>query len=231
MQVKTIIYTLESDGKIVKWDTSKRLPLISDTSRTKETTNRILASLSEFHADQPLLNGQNASQLCRDLEIDELAFEKITDRLIKSKDIAKDGNLLRLSSHEIQFSEEESNTKEILEKIYYDAGINAPSLNELSTLLPDITPQLIESTFYALMNLGQIIKTYDNLYIHKEIFDELKRILIEFLRENETISVAEFRELAGTTRKYAVPFLEYCDTENVTVRDGNVRKLSAKQEK
>ncbi len=230
-EVKTILNTLESDGKIVRWDTSKRLPLISDASRTKETTDRILASLSEFHADQPLLNGQNASQLCRDLQIDELAFEKITESLIKSKDIVKDGNLLRLSSHEIQFSEEESSAKEILEKIYYDAGINSPSLNELSTLLPDLTPQLIESTFYALMNLGQIIKTYDNLYIHKEKSDELKRKLIEFLRENETISVGEFRELAGTTRKYAVPFLEYCDTENVTVRDGNVRKLSAKQEK
>lgn len=230
-EVKTILNTLEADGKIVRWDTSKRIPLISDTSRTKETTDRILSSLSKFHADQPLLNGQNASQLCRDLEIDELAFEKITDRLIKSKDIVKDGNLLRLSSHEIQFSEEESSTKEILEKIYYDAGINSPSLNELSTLLPDLTPQLIESTFYALMNLGQIIKTYDNLYIHKEKSDELKHKLIEFLRENKTISVAEFRELAGTTRKYAVPFLEYCDTQNVTVRDGNVRKLSSKQGK
>ena len=229
--VKTILNTLESDGKIVKWDTSKRIPLISDASRTKETTDRILSSLSKFHADQPLLNGQNASQLCRDLEIDELAFEKITDSLIRSKDVVKDGNLLRLSSHEIQFSEEESSAKEILEKIYYDAGINSPSLNELSTLLPELTPQLIESTFYALMNLGQIIKTYDNLYIHKEKFDELKRKLIEFLRENKTISVGEFRELAGTTRKYAVPFLEYCDTENVTVRDGNVRKLSSKQEK
>lgn len=230
-EVKTILNTLESDGKIVKWDTSKRIPLISDASRTKETTNRILSSLSKFHVDQPLLNGQNASQLCRDLGIDELAFEKITESLIKSKDIVKDGNLLRLSSHEIQFSEEESSAKEILEKIYHDAGINSPSLNELSTLLPDLTPQLIESTFYALMNLGQIIKTYDNLYIHKDKFDELKRKLIEFLQENNTISVGEFRELAGTTRKYAVPFLEYCDTENVTVRDGNVRKLSSKQEK
>ncbi|MYB66428.1 selenocysteine-specific translation elongation factor [Candidatus Poribacteria bacterium] len=230
-EVKNILNTLESDGKIVKWDTSKRIPLISDASRTKETTDRILSSLSKFHADQPLLNGQNASQLCRDLGIDELAFEKITESLIKSKDIVKDGNLLRLSSHEIQFSEEESSAKEILEKIYYDAGINSPSLNELSTLLPDLTPQLIESTFYALMNLGQIIKTYDNLYIHKDKFDELKRKLIEFLQENNTISVGEFRELAGTTRKYAVPFLEYCDTENVTVRDGNVRKLSSKEEK
>ena len=231
VEARNILDTLESDGKIVRWNTSGRIPLISDATRSKEVADTLLSSLSKFHADHPLLSGQNASQLCRDLQIDELAFEKITESLIKSKGIVKDGNLLRLSSHEIQFSEEESSTKEILEKIYYDAGINSPNLNELKTLLPDVTPQLIESTFYALMNLGQIIKTYDNLYIHKTQFDELKHKLIEFLRENKTISVGEFRELAGTTRKYAVPFLEYCDTENVTVRDGNVRKLSSRQER
>ena len=227
-EVGNILETLETEEKIVRWDTSGRTPLVSDAARTAELTERLLKVLSEFHEKEPLLAGQNASQLSRELGLDEVGFEKLTNQLIKTKQLVKDGNLLRLASHEIQFSEEESTAKETLEKLLLDAGINTPGLNELKTLLPEYTPQIIESTFFALLNLGQFIKMADNFFIHKDVFEEIKELLTNYLRENETITVGEFRELAQTSRKYAVPFLEYCDTQNLTIRDGNVRRLSSR---
>lgn len=228
VEVGNILETLESEEKIVRWDTSGRIPLVSDAARAAEVTERLLTVLSEFHEKEPLLAGQNASQLSRELGLDEVGFEKLTNQLIKMKQIVKDGNLLRLASHEIQFSEEESTAKETLEKLFLDAGINTPGLNELKTLLPEYTPQIIESTFFALLNLGQFIKAADNFFIHKDVFEEIKELLTDYLRENGTITVGEFRELAQTSRKYAVPFLEYCDTQNLTIRDGNVRRLSSR---
>ena len=228
VEVGNILETLESAEKIVRWDTSGRIPLVSDAARAAEVTERLLTVLSEFHEKEPLLAGQNASQLSRELGLDEVGFEKLTNQLIKTKQIVKDGNLLRLASHEIQFSEEESTAKETLEKLFLDAGINTPGLNELKTLLPEYTPQIIESTFFALLNLGQFIKAADNFFIHKDVFEEIKELLTDYLRENGTITVGEFRELAQTSRKYAVPFLEYCDTQNLTIRDGNVRRLSSR---
>ncbi len=227
-EVGNILETLASEEKIVRWDTSGRTPLVSDAARTAELTERLLTVLSEFHKKEPLLAGQNASQLSRELGLDEIGFEKLTNQLIKTKQLVKDGNLLRLASHEIQFSEEESTAKETLEKLFLDAGINTPGLNELKTLLPEYTPQIIESTFFALLNLGQFIKAADNFFIHKEVFEEMRELLTNYLRENGTITVGEFRELAQTSRKYAVPFLEYCDTQNVTIRDGNIRRLSSR---
>ena len=52
-----------------------------------------------------------------------------------------------------------------------------------------------------------------------------RKAFIDYLRENGIITVAEFRELARTSRKYAVPFLEYCDSKGVTHREGDHRKL------
>ncbi len=228
-EVRNILDTLESEEKIVRWGKSGRTPLISDAARTADATNKLTAALSGFHEKEPLLSGQNASQLCRDLALNEIDFEKITDHLIKSKELVKDGNLLRLSSHEIKFSEKESTAKETLEKLFLEAGINTPGLSELDTLLPEYTPQVIESTFFALLNLGQFIKTADNFFIHREIYEKTKELLTNYLQKNDTISVAEFRELAKTSRKYAVPFLEYCDSQNVTIRDGNVRRLSSRK--
>ncbi len=227
-EINTILNSLESEEKIIRWDKTGRNPLVSDAARTNRVIEKFLITLSKFHETHPLQVGQNASQICRELKLDEVAFEKITNQLIRSKKIAKHGNLLRLESHEIQFSEEESSAKETLEQLYLNADINTPALKELNALLPDFTPQQIESTFYALLNLGMFIKAADNFYLHKDVYEKKKELLTNFLRKNGTITVAEFRELAQTSRKYAVPFLEYCDTQNVTVRDGNVRRLSTK---
>ena len=223
--VKAILNGLEAEGKIVRWDQSGRTPLVSDAARTAATEAEIIEILEAFHEAQPLLAGQNASQLRQKLNLDEPSFEKLENQLVTGGQLVKEGNLIRLASHEIQFSEEEETAKETLEKLFLEAGMNTPSLNELSTLLPEYTPKVLESTFYALLNLGQFVKIADNFFIHKTVFEEVSELLIGHLRENETITVAEFREMARTSRKYAVPFLEYCDTQNLTIRDDNVRRL------
>ena len=225
MDVKTLLNRLETEDKIVRWDKSGRTPLVSDAARTSAAKQKIVDALAAFHEAQPLLAGQNASQLRRELNIDELGFEKLENQLITERLLVTEGNLLRLASHEIQFSQEEETAKETLEKLFLEAGMNTPALSELNTLLSEYTPKVLESTFFALLNLGQFIKIADNFFIHKTVFEKVSDLLIAHLRENETITVAEFREAAQTSRKYAVPFLEYCDTQNLTVRDGNVRRL------
>ena len=223
--VKAILNGLEAEGKIVRWDQSGRTPLVSDAARTAATKAKIIEILEAFHEAQPLLAGQNASQLRQKLNLDELSFEKLENQLVTGGQLVKEGNLIRLASHEIQFSEEEETAKEMLEKLFLEAGMNTPSLNELSALLPEYTPKVLESTFYALLNLGQFVKIADNFFTHRTVFEEVSELLTAHLRENETITVAEFREMAQTSRKYAVPFLEYCDTQNLTIRDDNVRRL------
>ncbi len=223
--VKAILDRLKAEGKIVRWNESGREPLVSDAERTETVKSQMVGALRTFHESQPLLAGQNASQLRHKLSLDEQSFERLANQLIKARELVKDGNLLRLASHEIQFSQEEETAKEKLEQLFLEAGMNTPTLNELSTLLPEYTPKVLESTFYALLNLGRFVKIAENFFIHKTRFEEISDALTTYLRENGTITVAEFREIAETSRKYAVPFLEYCDTQNLTVRDGNIRRL------
>ena len=223
--VKNLLDRLETEEKIVRWDKSGRTPLVSDAARTSAAKEEIVDALAAFHEAQPLLAGQNAAQLRQKLNIDELGFEKLENRLITERLLVTEGNLLRLASHEIQFSEEEETAKETLEKLFLEARMNTPALRELDTLLPEYTPKVLESTFFALLNLGQFIKIADNFFIHTSVFQEIQELLMTYLVKNDIITVAEFREIAHTSRKYAVPFLEYCDSQNLTIRDGNIRRL------
>ncbi|MCE2394806.1 selenocysteine-specific translation elongation factor [Candidatus Poribacteria bacterium] len=218
---------LEDHQEIVRW--AGATPLVSAMDRTEQAQASLINALANFHEDQPLAPGQNTSQLRLQLKLDEIGFEKIVDQLIRQQEIVTDGNLLRLSSHQIQFSAEEEDIKEKVEGIFLDAGINTPAMTELTAQLSKYPPQSVQQTFYALMNLGRFIRIADDLFIHTQIFEEIVNSLTDYLQKNDIITVAEFRELAQTSRKYAVPFLEYCDGQGLTIREGNHRRLRRSQ--
>lgn len=43
--------------------------------------------------------------------------------------------------------------------------------------------------------------------------------------QNSRLSVADFKDLTGLTRKYAIPLLEYLDRERLTRREGDERVI------
>jgi selenocysteine-specific elongation factor len=43
--------------------------------------------------------------------------------------------------------------------------------------------------------------------------------------KSKKIDVAQFKEMTGVTRKYAIPLLEYLDRERVTRRVGDAREI------
>src|SRR5262249_9596114 len=53
----------------------------------------------------------------------------------------------------------------------------------------------------------------------------LRRLVADRLSGGATLTMAELRDLLGTTRKYAVPIGEYLDRIGLTLRDGDLRLL------
>ena len=72
---------------------------------------------------------------------------------------------------------------------------------------------------------GEIIRLTETLMFTENNFKKLKISFIKFLDMNESITVSEFKEIAKTSRKFAVPLLEYFDRLKITYRVGNKRKL------
>jgi selenocysteine-specific elongation factor len=52
--------------------------------------------------------------------------------------------------------------------------------------------------------------------------------LQNFFRNKPEMTVAEFRDILNTSRKYALPLLEYLDSHKITLRVGDIRKLLLK---
>ncbi len=87
----------------------------------------------------------------------------------------------------------------------------------------------IAKAFDTLLAKGTLVKVNDELYRGTQMAQIHARVET-FLRTNRQMTMAQFRDLIGTSRKYAVPLLEWFDARGITVRSGDYRMLRAKKE-
>jgi selenocysteine-specific elongation factor len=112
-------------------------------------------------------------------------------------------------------------TKKV-EAVYREAGLAPPSPAEVAERL-SARPAMVEGICRYLVQRGRVVRLEGKLLIHRAALDEVARAVGS--RDDEMLSVGEFKEEFGLTRKLAIPVLEWLDSERVTVRQGNNRKI------
>lgn len=107
-------------------------------------------------------------------------------------------------------------------QIMKDAAFLPPSWAEISRSLgfnETKGPELLQ----YLLRTGELLKVTEDLYFQKEILLEAINRVTDHLRDKGEITVGELRDLLKTSRKYALPLLEYFDREKLTRRVGDKR--------
>jgi selenocysteine-specific elongation factor len=74
----------------------------------------------------------------------------------------------------------------------------------------------------ALVRHGALVDV-DGILFTASAVDRARALVVEQLQQHRTISVADARDLLGSSRKYVVPLLEHFDREGLTRRRGDVR--------
>jgi selenocysteine-specific elongation factor len=82
----------------------------------------------------------------------------------------------------------------------------------------------ISQALETLLAGGALVKVGDAAYRGARVA-EIRALLESALRRDGELTMAAFRDLVGTSRKYAVPLLEWFDANGVTLRTGDVRVL------
>ncbi|MBF0472168.1 MAG: selenocysteine-specific translation elongation factor [Nitrospirae bacterium] len=182
----------------------------------------IESKLKEFHKKYPLKEGipkEALKSLFQNVERE--IFFKI---LSLNKEILIEKESVRLAGARgivsVQDQEKTAKTLELLKK----AGFNPPTKKEIADLIA-LKENQVWDILKFLASQGSVVRINDSIYLDKGGFDEMMVKIKEFSKGKKDISVAEFRDLIGTTRKYALPFLEYLDTNKITLRIGDGRKI------
>lgn len=180
--------------------------------------------LGTFHERNPLKHGMPKEEVRNQLRIDPRMFNFILSGL---EGVVTEKDLLRLKEFSIALtSSEESHKQKILETIEA-SGFQPPSREELGAALK-MDQKHISDILNILAKEGSTVRLNETFSVSRRVYDDMMARLRGFFATKKEMTVADFRDLLNTTRKYALPFLEYLDSHKVTIRTGDVRKLLAK---
>jgi len=192
----------------------------------EEVSAKIVATVERFHKENPLLPGIPREDLRVSLgrRVSSETFRAALEDLAAKK-IELQGELVRRAGAEIALLPEEARAKEHIEKAFSLAGLAVPAVKEVLAKLT-IEAKRAEKLLQILLREKSLIRVTPELIFHRDALAQLRDRLIEYKKtKGERISVPIFKELAGITRKYAIPLLEYLDRERVTRRAGDERVI------
>ncbi len=195
-------------------------------------TAKTLAEIENHHRREPLAKGILQATL-REKIFARLApeiFKTALSVLEKEGKIAAEKDIVRLASHSLELSAEEKLLRERFEKIYKTARLEVPKLDDAIFEVIQTTKsnkQHARKIFQLLLNSGEIIKVTEEFYMAKEAIDNLVKSVKKFADKtpDRIIDMAMFKDIAGISRKYAIPLLEYFDRQRITRRAGDKRLI------
>jgi selenocysteine-specific elongation factor len=157
-------------------------------------------------------------------------FKSVLANLEKDSKIKAEKDIVRLAAHNLELSGEEKALRENLEKIYRNAKLEAPKLEDAlieSTVGTKLSRETARKIFQLLVNAGEVVKVTEEFYFSAKAISELAENLKDFgaKTSDRLIDVAAFKDMANVSRKYAIPLLEYFDRERLTRRAGDKRLI------
>ena len=186
----------------------------------------VLALLRDFHAREPLRDGLPREEIRTRLFAHSHpdVFRALLLALASAGSIRAERDRVALAGHRVSLSSEEAALQEGLETAYRDGGTNPPDLAEIARRLSS-EPRRVEKLLHLLLSQGRLVRIPDGKIFHADAIDALKRRLWEQRARGEILDIATFKDLAGTSRKNAIPLLEHFDQVRVTRREGDRRVI------
>jgi selenocysteine-specific elongation factor len=222
--IGALLGTFEREGSLVVLPGPP--PRYLGANAAESLRSRALQELGRFHAREPLVEGLPREELRTRVFSDSHTevFRGLLADLAARGMIRAEKDRVALASHQVALSPEEDRNSTRLEALFRDAGTNPPDLAEAAkTLGVDI--RRLEKLLHLLLGRGRLVRIPDGKIFHAEAIDSLTRRLRAHRATSATIDIGLFKDLSGTTRKNAIPLLEYLDQILVTRREGSVRRI------
>ncbi|MDE2815527.1 MAG: selenocysteine-specific translation elongation factor [Chloroflexota bacterium] len=184
-------------------------------------TERVTSQLEQFHARYPLRNGQGKEEVRRSLGLESRIFNEIVQRLCADEVIAEREGALRAFDFRIELSPTQEEAAATLLALLEREPLAPPSLSDIREELA------VDDDFLnVLVEQGRIIQVDTDLIYSRQAYEQAVEKVRELLAREERVTVAQVRDVFGTSRKYVLPLLEQMDRDGITLRDGDERTLA-----
>jgi selenocysteine-specific elongation factor len=152
----------------------------------------------------------------------------VISSLIENRKVIVAGDGISLSGRGSQLSDTEQKALASLRQTFAKAGLEVPKSDDVIKTAADtfgIDIDTARKLFQQLLDSGEIVRISPEF----SFLTPAIASLIEKMRTHaatipdRTIDVPTFKDIAGVSRKYAIPLLEYFDQQKITARRGDKR--------
>ena len=190
-----------------------------DASLKDQLSARLLAVIATHHAANPTEAGlpiDRARQLFgqRSELIDQIVAE-----LEAKKKIVVRANILARAGFASVTNEGDADRLEQLALALEKAGTRPESVEELAKVYGPDTFRLLR----VLEKQKKAVAVAVDRFFSPAAVQELLNALREGVPDGAPVTASQLRDILGVTRKYLIPFLEYCDRQRISVRTGDLR--------
>jgi selenocysteine-specific elongation factor len=192
----------------------------------------LVAELERYHKREPLARGMLRETLREKVfthSAPEL-FNGVLSLLEAESKVVSEKDIVRSSAHSVGLSDQDVALRDRIEQIYLAAGVEAPSLDEAMTKanVPAAQRAQARKLLQLLLDDRKLVRIQGEMFMHSKVIEDLKAKLHTYASQHEPdrlIDVPTFKDLAGVSRKYAIPLLEYFDRDQTTRRAGDKRLI------
>lgn len=224
-KVEEEVENLYKYNKVVLFSLTKDLHVIH-IDYFNELKKSIIEELEGFHQRYTLKTGMEKEVVRSKFlgNIKPRVGERFIDLLIEKDYIEQDMENIYIKGFQIKYNDIQLKIKDDLIKIYKDSIFTPPKKQDLPKAL-GYDKNEVDQVFNSLISSGEIIKLNEEVYLHKTNYERGLTIVKDYIKENGSVSVAEYRDRLNTNRKVALALLEYFDQVKITKRDGDKRIL------
>ena len=149
-------------------------------------------------------------------------------RLLKADGrLVEHNQRLARAEHRPTFQDRDAALLEAIEACFRQQEFAPPSTAELAEKFK-IAPAAIDKLLRILQEHQRLVAVGEGLLFHREALELARRRLVEHIQKEGRLESVQFKYLVNTTRKFALPLLDYFDRTGLLRRVGNTRFLKVR---
>ncbi|UCG57044.1 MAG: selenocysteine-specific translation elongation factor [Phycisphaerales bacterium] len=187
---------------------------------------KLLATVSDFHKRQPESPGIPTEQLLVSAQLAKGVFDGILRLLLAEGKLVERKHCLALAEHSETFDEPELQLLRKVESLFKARPFKPPSYREVAEQT-QAAPEQVQRILRILSEQERLVRVENDLLFHADAVEKARQTLTSFIKKEGRLESVKFKYLLDTTRKFAIPLLDYFDRIGVTRRLGNTRYLNA----
>ena len=164
------------------------------------------------------------------LDCSSRLWKVIEEDIVKDGTISREANTFILRDSLENLSELEKKIVDILISVYEKTEFTSPRPDELPDII-HVSKNDIDKLMKFLHIRGDLIRLSENVVLSRSAFIVAQNIVVNIICRQGELDSGEFKNHINSSRKYALAILDHLDSLRITIRSGNIRKLSLDYER